>query len=80
MHDGIVFENLGVPAAPVITRPFVNMARASADANGMPEYPYGVVEHPIARLTDDELDAKADEALPLVVALLLGQSETPSTP
>lgn len=71
MHDGIIFENLGVPAAPIATEPFINMGRASAEANGMADYLFAVVEHPIARLTDEELRAKAAEALPKVVDLLL---------
>ena len=49
------------------------MGRASAEANGMPDYPFAVVEHPVARLTEQELRAKAEEALPQVLDLLLGR-------
>ena len=71
MHDGIIFEQLGIPAASITTRPFINMGRASAAANGMPEYPFIAIEHPIGRVEDDELRRRAEEALPEVVKLLL---------
>ena len=71
MHDGIVFERRGIPAAPIATDQFVNMGRASAEAQGMPDYPFVVIEHPIGRLEDEELRRKAEAALPEVVRLLL---------
>ena len=71
MHDGIVFEKRGVPAAPIATDQFVNMGRASAEAQGMPDYQFAVIEHPIGRLEDEELRRKAEAALPQVVRLLL---------
>ena len=71
MQDGIIFEKRGVPAASIATHQFVNMGRASAEALGMPDYPFVVMQHPIARLDDDELRAKAEAVLPQVVELLL---------
>jgi hypothetical protein len=71
VHDGIVFERRGIPAAPIATDQFVNMGRASAEAQGMPDYPFVVIEHPIGRLEDDELRRKAEAVLPEVVKLLL---------
>ena len=71
MQDGILFEKLGIPAASIATDQFVNMGRASAEAQGMPDYPFAVIEHPIGRLEDDELRRKAEAALPAVVGLLL---------
>ena len=71
MHDGIIFEQLGIPAAAIATKPFVNVGRASAAANGLPDYPFIAMEHPIGRLEDDELRARAEAVLPEVVKLLL---------
>ena len=71
MQDGIIFEKRGIPAAPIATHQFVNMGRASAEAQGMPDYPFVVMEHPIGRLEDDELRRKAEAVLPEVVKLLL---------
>jgi hypothetical protein len=37
----------------------------------MPDYPFIAMEHPIGRLEDDELRARAEAVLPEVVKLLL---------
>ena len=71
MQDGIIFEKHGVPAAPIATDQFINMGRASAEAQGMPDYPFVVMEHPIGRLEDVELRQRAEAVLPEVVRLLL---------
>ena len=71
MQDGIIFEKQGIPAASVATHVFENMGRASAAAQGMPDYPFVVIEHPIGRLTEEEMRAKAEKALPEIVKLLL---------
>ena len=71
MQDGILFEKLGVPAAPITTSQFENMGRASAAAQGMPDYPFVVIDHPIGRLEDDELRRRAEAALPAVIKLLV---------
>ena len=71
MQDGILFEKLGIPAASIATDQFVNMGRASAEAQGMPDYPFAVIEHPIGRLEDDELRRRAEAALPEIMRLLL---------
>ena len=51
-------EKLGVPAVAVITDRFEASARAMAEANGRPDYPFAVVAHPIAGNTDEELREK----------------------
>ena len=71
MQDGILFEKLGIPAASIATDQFINMGRASAEAQGMPDYPFAVIEHPIGRLEDEALRRRAEAALPEVMRLLL---------
>lgn len=71
MHDGIIFERLGRPAAVVCTEPFIPMAKASALAGGIPDYPFAVIPHPIGRLSEEALRARVAAALPQVVELLL---------
>ena len=63
-------EKLGVPAVAVITDRFVASARAMAEANGLAEYPFAVIAHPIAGNTDAELRDKAERAVLLLVPLL----------
>ena len=45
-------------------------AREIAAIEGLPGYPFVVIPHPIAGNTDDELRAKAEQALTTVVSLL----------
>jgi len=69
--DGIVFEKHGVPAASLITDVFDATGRAMAVAWGLPYYKYLAVPHPIANLTDEELNQRARDIVPQIVDLLL---------
>jgi hypothetical protein len=70
MHDAIAAETRGIPAAAVMTDRFVQTAREVTALNGLPDYPFVVIRHPIANDTDEELRAKAEAALGDIVALL----------
>ena len=63
-------EKLGLPAVAVITDRFEASARAMAEANGLPDYPFAIIAHPIAGNTDEELRDKAERAVELLVPLL----------
>jgi len=63
-------EKLGIPAVAVITDRFEASARAMAAANGLPEYPFAVIAHPIAGNGDDELRGKAELVVQQMVPLL----------
>ena len=54
----------------VLTDRFAASARAVAVAQGLPDYPFVVIDHPIAGNGDEELRRKAERALPSIVALL----------
>ncbi|MBI4587502.1 MAG: hypothetical protein HY725_01570 [Candidatus Rokubacteria bacterium] len=71
MLDGILFEKQGVPAAAVVTDLFEPTGRAMAETWGVPRYRFLVMPHPIANLTEAELDQRAREIAPEVVKLLL---------
>ena len=75
MLDGIVFEKHGIPAAAIITDVFDATGRAMAQAWGLPNYKYLSVPHPIANLTEDELDQRARDIVPQIVQLLLEGQE-----
>jgi hypothetical protein len=49
-----------------------------AELNGLPEYPFVVIAHPIANNDDDELRAKAEEAVRRLVPLLAGAAREAS--
>ena len=69
-------ERLGIPAVAVITDRFEASARALAAANGMPDYPFAVIAHPIAGNTDEELLDKAEVAVRALVPLLTARRRT----
>ena len=71
MLDSIIFEKLGVPAAAIVTKPFVATCNALAELQSMPGYRFVQVEHPITSLTLDQLRSRARQAAPYVEALLV---------
>ena len=74
MLDAITFEKRGIPAAVVITEPFVPTAEAMARLAGMPGYPYAVLPHPVGSLSAMEVAQRADAVTARVEALLLGSA------
>jgi hypothetical protein len=72
LHDGIELDRRGVPAAVICTDQFVASAQAQAAICGNPDYAFAVVAHPIGSLTPAELQARAEVALPQVIAILMG--------
>jgi len=73
--DGIVLEKAGVPSAAIVTDVFEITGRAMAEQWGVPTYRFLVMPHPIANLTETELDRRAREMAPQVVKLLLQGQE-----
>ena len=71
MLDSIVFEQHGVPSASIITDVFNVTGRAMARAWGVPDFRFLSMPHPIANLTDAELDQRARAIVPEIVQLLL---------
>jgi hypothetical protein len=69
--DGILFEKAGIPSASIITDVFDATGRAMAEQWGVPQYRYLAMPHPIANLTEAQLDQRAREIAPEVVKLLL---------
>ena len=53
-----------------MTDRFEVTARAVAAIQGLPEYPFVVIGHPIAGDSDDELRGKAERALAAIVSLM----------
>jgi hypothetical protein len=75
LHDAIAAERLGIPAAAVMTDRFVRSAQVVAQVNGLPDYPFAVIGHPVANDDDEALRAKAAEAVRQIVPILT-QRET----
>jgi alkanesulfonate monooxygenase SsuD/methylene tetrahydromethanopterin reductase-like flavin-dependent oxidoreductase (luciferase family) len=70
VHDGVFFEDHGIPVATVISSEFVRAARAQADALGAADYRTVVVAHPIQPLTREEVRALADRAFDEIIRRL----------
>jgi hypothetical protein len=65
-----MIEKRGKPAAVICTAPFASSARTTAQTFGMDGYPFAEVAHPLGRVTQEELDERAQVALPQTVKLL----------
>jgi hypothetical protein len=72
VHDGVFFEDHGIPTATVISTEFIRAAAAQANALGATAYKTVVVQHPIQPLTRDEVRVLADKAFDEIVARLTG--------
>ena len=66
-----MFEQHGVPSASIVTDVFIATGKAMARTWGVPEFRFLTMQHPIANLTDAELDDRAAAIVPEVVNLLL---------
>ena len=71
MLDGNLLEKAGIPSASIVTDVFEVTGRAMAEQWGLPYYKFLAMPHPIANLTEAQLDARAREMTPQVVKLLL---------
>jgi len=60
-----------MPSASIITDVFKVTGRAMARSWGVPDFRFIAMPHPIANLTDAELDQRAAAIVPEVVRLLL---------
>lgn len=74
MHDGITFENHGIPTAVICTEPFISSGKAMSNIRGIPGYPFVVLPHPLGSLNEQRLREKAMQATPEVLEILLTKS------
>jgi len=77
MHDAIAAESRGIPAVAIMTDRFVPSARAVAELNGLADYPFAVIDHPIANDDDEALRAKAEAVVTRLVTLLTDRAASP---
>lgn len=75
MDDGIAFEARGIPAATIVTTAFLPEARAKAEVLGLPEFRPVVITHPVVAISEKELNDRAEEAVPQILAILTGKRE-----
>jgi hypothetical protein len=75
--DAILFERAGVPGIAIVTDVFRATGDAMAAAWGLPGFRFLDTAHPIANLSDKELDERADRLVEPVLALLGRNAVTP---
>jgi hypothetical protein len=73
--DGILLEKTGIPSASIVTDIFEKTGRAMAEQWGLPRYKFLAMPHPIANLSETQLDQRAREIVPQIVKLLLQGQE-----
>lgn len=78
MLDAVHFEQVGVPAAAVLTEPFATTGTAMAELQGFDDYPFATVPHPIGSLTESQADAIADAVAATVLGLLTDPDAKPT--
>ena len=71
MHDTTWFEIYGKSTGFIASSEFIDAAAAQAEALGFPEVRRIFVPHPIQDATDDEMRAKADAIVDLVIEALI---------
>ncbi|HEY1349079.1 MAG TPA: hypothetical protein VGF67_05585 [Ktedonobacteraceae bacterium] len=65
-----MIEQRGKAAAVICTEPFASSAHMTAQTFGMHGYPFAEILHPIGRVSEEELEERAEVALPQVVRIL----------
>ena len=71
MLDAVRFEELGLPAAAILTEPFRATGQVMAELQGFADYPFATVPHPVASLSVEQIHAVADAVTPAIERLLL---------
>ena len=70
MHDALTLEQKGIPCALICTEPFVHTALVMAEQIGLKDYPMIIIDHPIGRLNEQDLQARINQAIPNVLRRL----------
>lgn len=65
-----MIEQRGKAAAVICTEQFASSARMTAQTFGMHGYPFAEILHPIGRVSEPDLDTRADVAFPQVLNIL----------
>ena len=78
MHDGFSLESLGVPTAVIVTTEFVHEARVQREALGMQGLVPVVIQHPLSSLSEEEIRARATQALEQVLGVWRGTQPDPA--
>lgn len=65
----------GVLTVVICSEPFLKLGKNQARVFGVPDLPLIVIPHPLGGISLDEVKARAENALPHLVALLREQAQ-----
>jgi len=68
--DAIYLEKAKIPAIAIVTDAFNNTSREMAQLWGVPDFRFVMVPHPLASLTPEKINQRAEELVGQVTALL----------
>jgi hypothetical protein len=68
--DGILLEKAGIPSVSIVTEPFRATGKEMAKTWGVPDYRFLVTDHPIANLSEEQLDTRAEKLIESIVRML----------
>lgn len=57
----------------ICTEPFTKTAQSMARIQGIPDYSFITLPHPMGSLTPEQVKERANIALPVVIEILLGK-------
>ena len=69
----INLEKRGIPTVMVVSRPFESVGRRMAAMDGIPDYPFLVVPHPVTTLDKRGVDELMKRFFPQVLGLLMAR-------
>jgi len=67
----VILEKAGTPAIPILTDAFGSTAREMAELWGVPDFQFVTMPHPLASMTAEDVELRADDLCGKVLALLL---------
>jgi hypothetical protein len=68
--DAVILEKAGIPTIPLITDAFDATAREMAELWGVPDFRFVMMPHPLASLTPEAIERRADDLIEKVLQLL----------
>ena len=70
MADGILLERRGIPTVAITSDSFLPSGEAMATVLGFPGFDFYAVKHPMASLSSEEIQERAETALPELLRIL----------
>jgi hypothetical protein len=72
LHDSIIGERLGLPAASVMTTEFVSAAELMGRVLGADGFPFVTIQHPISSATNNALMERGRKAAREATEIIVG--------